>query len=178
LSHRALYLKLNKPFASRAALYSLTNEERHLDHALLAFIVNLATLAHFAEVAAGYIGMKVLDHVTEESISKIQAGLKRFVDDLRGRSAVEQVQPSKDLQQADKLIAQADEALDPFFVLLPRVSSPVLEHSLKAGHDAAYAYLHQELKVPKEDAIFLARAVEHELRAALAIAARPMTSES
>jgi hypothetical protein len=172
MSHRALYLKLNKPFASRAALFSLPKEESHLDHALLPFVVNLATLAHFADVAAAYIGMKVLDHLTEERITKIQTALKQFVDDLRGRSETEQIHPSADLQESDKLIARADQALDPFFVLLPTVNPPVLELSLKAGQDAAYAYLRHDLKLPHQDATFLAQAVENELRAALAIAGR------
>lgn len=172
MSHRALYLKLNKPFASRAALFTLPKEESHLDPALLPFATNLATLAHFAYGAGAYLGMKVLDHLTEERITKIETALKQFIHDLRGRSESEQNHPTADLQESDRLIAQADQALDPFFVLLPTVNPPILELSLKAGHDGAYAYLRHDLKLPQEDAIFLAQAVENELRAALAIAGR------
>src|ERR1700753_723280 len=151
MSHGSLYLKLNKPFASRAALFSLPSEESHLDHALLPFVVNLATIAHFAEAAAAYVGMKVLDHLTEERLAKIQTSLKQFAGDLRGRSKTEQIHPSADLQESDKLIAQADQALDPFFVLLPTVNPPILELSLKAGQGAAYTYLRHDLKLPHED---------------------------
>lgn len=168
MSHRAFYLQLNKQFASRAALLSLHEEELRLDHSLLAFVANLATLATFADGALQYIGTKIVDHFIEEGIVKAESALRHFVDDLRARFRRERELPSADPKEADQLVARADGALDEFFDLLPTLNPAVLEVALQAGRDAAFAYLRNDLGIPQNDSAFLSQAVENELRAALA----------
>jgi hypothetical protein len=166
VSHRTLYLQLNKQFASRAALLSLREPELHLDHALFPFVASLGALAHFASACLGYLAGKVLDHFAEESIGKTETAVKQYAGKMRDRFRSEQAHPSTDPKESDKLVAEADTALDPYFELLPSVNPPVLESALTAAFDATKEYL-RGLGIPEEDAAFLSRAVENEIRAAV-----------
>jgi predicted NBD/HSP70 family sugar kinase len=167
VSHRTLYLQLNRQFASRAASLSLREPESHLDQALLAFVASLATLANFANASVVYLAGKILDHVVEKGIGKAEEALKPYVASIRATYRAEKARASTDPRSSDRLVAEADTALEPYFEVLPSVNPPVLEAAFQAGRDAAHRYL-QDLGLPDDDARFLSSAVESEIRAAMA----------
>jgi hypothetical protein len=73
MTQQSLYLRTNRYFAERAALFRRDSKDRPTESTFLIYLANLLTLAHFAEAALGLlitrVGLRALDRLVSESES-------------------------------------------------------------------------------------------------------------